>query len=276
MDGFLCVYKPSGMTSFDVIAKLRKLLNTRHLGHTGTLDPQASGVLIVLVNKACKVLPYLKDTNKEYIATLQLGYDTDTEDIWGNKMNEKAVQPIKDFPSLLQEFVGKQEQLPPMVSAIKINGKKLYEYARENVTVERPLRWIEVYEMECLDETELKFRCACSSGTYIRSICRDLALKSNNLGCMSSLVRTKVGRFDLDDCVSLQQIAEGNYELKSVDLLLDHYEQVQAENVSDVMNGKRIRIQSDQQQVLIMNQQQPLAIYEKIGPCLYASKRGLW
>ncbi len=149
--------------------KLRKLLNTKKIGHTGTLDPDATGVLVILVGRACKILPFLENTDKEYIAQLLLGQTTDTEDMWGNVLATSEIKPIEDFEGLLKSFEGRQKQLPPMISSIKVNGKKLYEYARSGETVERPLRDIEIYETQVLDAKELRFRVACSSGTYIRS-----------------------------------------------------------------------------------------------------------
>lgn len=276
MDGILLINKESGMTSHDVVFKLRKILNTKKIGHTGTLDPDATGVLLVLVGKACKILPFLEDTDKEYIAELKLGEATDTEDCWGKVIETKPILPIENFEELLKGFEGKQKQLPPMISSIKVNGKKLYEYARSGETVERPLRDIEIYETEVLDAQKYRFRAACSSGTYIRSLCRDLAVKSGNIGCMSSLVRTRVGRFTLDQCVTLSEVSEGNYKLFPIKEALCHLPMINIENPADVLNGKRMRLNCSAERVVLLSNDEVLAIYEREKDTIYRSVRGLW
>lgn len=276
MDGILLINKESGMTSHDVVFKLRKILNTKKIGHTGTLDPDATGVLLVLVGKACKVLPFLEDTDKEYIAELKLGEATDTEDIWGKVTETKPILPIENFEDLLKSFEGKQKQLPPMVSSIKVNGKKLYEYARSGEAVERPLRDIEIYETEVLDVKKYRFRVACSSGTYIRSLCRDLAKKSGNVGCMSSLVRSRVGRFTLDQCATLSEVSEGNYTLFPIKEALGHLPMVEIENPTDVLNGKRLRLDCSADRAVLLSNDEVLAVYEREKDNIYRSVRGLW
>ena len=186
------------MTSHDVVARLRRILHTTKIGHSGTLDPNATGVLLVLIGKACKALPFLEDTDKEYIATLQLGIQTISDDIWMEPLKKAPIQPITDFQSVLNSFRGVQKQVPPMISSVRVNGRKLYEYAREGIAVTRPEREVTIYDIEALDSQKLQFRVSCSSGTYVRSLCHDIAQKTGNLGCMSSLVRTKVGRFSLN------------------------------------------------------------------------------
>ena len=276
MDGILLINKAAGMTSHDVVFKLRKLLNTKKIGHTGTLDPDATGVLIVLVGRACKILPFLENTDKEYIAQLMLGQTTDTEDIWGKVLATGEIKPIEDFEGLLKSFEGRQKQLPPMVSSIKVNGKKLYEYARSGEAVERPHRDIEIYETQVLDAKELRFRVACSSGTYIRSLCRDLAEKSGNLGCMSSLVRSKVGHFTLAQCVSLEDVAEGNYKLLPMIEALKHLPMITPANEADIRNGKRVQLNCDEAQVVMISNDEVLAVYEREKENIYRCVRGLW
>ena len=249
MDGILLINKAAGMTSHDVVFKLRKLLNTKKIGHTGTLDPDATGVLVVLVGRACKILPFLENTDKEYIAQLLLGQTTDTEDMWGNVLATSEIKPIEDFEGLLKSFEGRQKQLPPMISSIKVNGKKLYEYARSGETVERPLRDIEIYETQVLDAKELRFRVACSSGTYIRSLCRDLAEKSGNLGCMSSLVRSKA---------------------------LKHLPLITPANETDIRNGKRVQLNCNEAQVVMISKDEVLAVYKREKENIYRCVRGLW
>lgn len=265
--------KPQNMTSFDVIAILRKKLHVRKIGHSGTLDPMAQGVLLVLVGKATKILPYLENTDKEYIASFELGKMTSTEDIWGEITQEMKITPIEDLQALCKCFVGKQKQLPPMVSSIKVNGKKLYEYARENIKVERPLRDIEIYDIEALNQNTI--RVSCSSGTYVRSLIRDIAEKSGNLGCMSSLVRTRVGNFTLADCYELDEIDEQNVRLHSMYDALSYLSMIEVENEFDVVNGKKIRLDTSDDRVLMVKNREALAIYKRHHQNVFSCERGL-
>ncbi len=276
MDGVLIVNKEAGMTSHDVVFKLRKILNTKKIGHSGTLDPNATGVMIVLVGKATKILPFIEDIDKEYVATLQLGQRSDTDDIWGNVLESKEVSKITDFNAVLQSFTGKIKQLPPMISSIKINGKKLYEYARNNEEVERPLRDVEIFSIDCLDEEKLQFRVHCSSGTYIRSLCVDIAEKTNNLGCMSSLVRTKVGRFTIDDSYTLAQIEQQQFQLHSIYDMLSHYPMLEYEPIEDIKYGKRVHIDTPHDTLAITHDKEVIAIYERSHKDVFGSKRGLF
>ena len=273
LEGLLLVNKPQNMTSFDVIAKLRKKLHIKKIGHSGTLDPMACGVLLVLVGKATKILPYLENTDKEYVATFELGKETSTEDIWGEVLEEKEVVPIEDLQLLCNQFIGKQKQMPPMVSSIKINGRKLYEYAREGIEVERPLRDIEIYECEALDDRTI--RILCSSGTYVRSLIRDMAYKCNNVGCMSSLIRTRVGNFTLKDCYELEDIDE-HVHLHSIYEALSYLPMVEVKNEFDVLNGKKIHLDTKEDVVLMVKNHQALAIYKRHHQDVFSCERGLW
>ncbi len=163
-----------------------------------------------------------------------------------------------------------------MISSIKVNGRKLYEYARSNTPVERPLRDVEIYETEVLDEAAYQFKAACSSGTYIRSLCRDLALKSGNVGCLSSLVRTRVGRFTLEQCATLEAIEQGDFQLFSLNDALAHFPQIQTTDRTAVCNGKKIKVDCDAEKIVIVDQQEVLAIYEKEREHVYRCARGLW
>lgn len=277
MDGILLIHKEAGMTSHDVVGKLRKILHIKKIGHSGTLDPNATGVLLVMIGKACKVLPFLEDTDKEYIAQLELGKRTLSDDIWSETLESAPIVPIQDFQSVLDTFKGKQLQLPPMVSSVRVNGRKLYEYARANESVERPLREVHIYDIECLNQDTLTFRMSCSSGTYVRSLCVDIAKKTGNLGCMSSLVRTRVGRFRLDSCVSLQDVANGNFTLHPMQEVLAHYPMITYEPIADIYNGKHVHIQSDAKQVVIVDKDgEIVAMYELDHHDIYRSVRGLW
>lgn len=266
------------MTSHDVVSRLRRILHIKRIGHSGTLDPEATGVLLVLIGKACKALPFLQDTDKEYIATMALGRRTLSDDIWGEVLETKEITPIADFQALCGRFVGVQQQLPPMISSVRVNGRKLYEYARANETVERPLRTVEIYEMEALDARSLKFRVACSSGTYVRSLCRDMAEASGNLGCLSSLVRSRVGRFALDECYTLQQVAEGDFSLLPVETLLTHLPAVRYAPVQDIYNGKSVHLAVDtpRPRVCMYDQDQAIAVYEYSHGDVYRCVRGIW
>lgn len=276
MDGVLLIHKEKNMTSHDVVYKLRKILHTKKIGHSGTLDPNATGVLLVMIGKATKILPFLEDTDKEYIAEMILGKKTISDDIWGEEIARAPIVKILDFQGVLNTFLGKQKQLPPMVSSVRVNGRKLYEYARAHEEVERPLRNVEVYEIEALDKETLKFRVSCSSGTYIRSLIYDIAAKSKNVGCMSSLVRTKVGKFDLSQSVSVQDVLEGRYTLLPIEEMLSHLPSVQYTPIEDVYHGKKIRIQCKHEQILLTDKGSAIAIYKRDHEDVFRSIRGLW
>ncbi len=276
MDGVLIVKKEEGYTSHDVVFKLRKILGTKKIGHSGTLDPNATGVLIVLVGRACKILPFIEDVDKEYIASLEFGNQTISDDIWDEVIATKEIVPIADFNALLQTFVGKIKQLPPMISSIKINGKKLYEYTRQNIPVERPLRDVEVYNIEVLDEVSYTFKMHCGSGTYVRSICRDVAELSGNLGCMSSLVRTKVGKFTIDQAKTLQQIEDNDYQLYDIKSMLSHYEQIAYTPIEHVYHGKRIKLDTLNDRVVLIEGDLVVAIYEREFNTTFKCVRGLF
>lgn len=274
LEGLLLINKPQNMTSFDVIAKLRKKLHIKKIGHSGTLDPMATGVLLVLVGKATKILPYLENTDKEYIAKFELGKETTTEDIWGETTKTKEITPIDNLQIICDTFKGKQKQLPPMVSSIKINGKKLYEYAREGIEIERPLRDIEIYDICALDNETIRVKC--SSGTYIRSLIRDIAYKTNNYGCMSSLVRSGVGDFTLDDCMELEDVSLDNVRLLSIYDALSYLPKIEVDDPFDVKNGKKIRIDTPYDLVLMVKDRQALALYKRHHNNVFGCERGLW
>lgn len=280
MDGILLVHKKSGCTSFDVVQRCRKLFMQKSVGHTGTLDPNATGVLIILLGRACKCLPYLVHDQKEYIAEMTLGQKYDTGDCWGKIIETQSVPMItkEQIEKVFLHFLGKSMQLPPMVSAIKVDGKKLYEYAREGKEVERKEREIEIFEIELLEFKEtIRFRCVCSSGTYIRSLCEDIAEKLGTVGTMSSLIRSKAGGFSLEECVDLDDLNIENVKIHSVsELLKKLYPCVEVENPTDVKNGKRLQIDCDEELLCITYQNEAIAMYERVEKGLYKSKRGLW
>ena len=254
MQGILVVNKSKGMTSHDVVARVRRIFKTRQVGHTGTLDPDAEGVLPVLIGRATKLSDILTSEEKTYIARVKLGIVTDTYDITGTVKEENAVNVTKeDIKQTADEFLGVQMQIPPMYSAIKIDGKKLYQLAREGIEIERPAREIEINKISCFDfdlkNNSFSLEVCCSKGTYIRSLCHDLGKK---LGCgavMSELLRTKSGTFTIDMAHSLEEISEsfekGEAEnlLISIDEALSAYPKVlvSEENAKKIRNGLRLR-----------------------------------
>lgn len=213
LDGIIIFNKQKGCTSHDVVAKTKKLLKEK-VGHTGTLDPNATGVLPLLVGQGTKLSAYLIEHDKEYIATLKLGEKRDTADSEGAIIEERqidySVLQKENVEKILQSFIGKQEQIPPMYSAIKINGKKLYEYARKNEKIELEPRHIEIYKMDLINiiKDTIIFKVQCSKGTYIRSLCEDIAKRLNTVGYMQDLERSRVGKFDIKDSITIEELEQ--------------------------------------------------------------------
>ena len=213
MDGILIINKPKGRTSHDIVAKVKKVVGNK-VGHTGTLDPNATGVLPLLIGKGTLCSQYLMEHDKIYEVVLKLGIKTDTADSEGNIIEQQKVSEDSldknNLLSVLSSFLGKQEQMPPMYSAIKVNGKKLYEYARKGQTVELKPRQIEIYKCELkqtnFEEKEICFEVHCSKGTYIRSLCEDIANKLNTVGYMKELNRVKVGKFDIKQAITVEEL----------------------------------------------------------------------
>lgn len=212
INGIIVVNKEKGFTSHDAVAVMRKILGTKKVGHTGTLDPEATGVLPICVGKGTKVSDMLTNSDKEYVARVTLGLTTDTEDIWGEVVEEKDASHITEemVKDAAKKFVGEIEQIPPMYSAIKINGKKLYEYARKGIEVERKSRVVTIKDIEVFDfeNGTFKMRVACSKGTYIRTLCHDLGASLGVGACMSELMRTKSSVFTIENALTLEQIKE--------------------------------------------------------------------
>ena len=239
LHGILNVYKEKGYTSHDVVAKLRGIVGQKKIGHTGTLDPDAEGVLPVCLGKATKVCDLLTDKDKTYRAVLLLGKTTDTQDLTGEVLNESDTCFLneKEVETAIQGFVGEYRQIPPMYSALKVNGKKLYELAREGKVIERKARTVYIREIRILsiELPRVTMEVTCSKGTYIRTLCQDIGEKLGVGGCMKSLLRTQVGRFTLEDSKTLQNIQElkenGSLEqiLIPVDSLFEDYRRVQVD-----------------------------------------------
>ena len=212
MDGVLNIRKEKGYTSHDVVAVLRKVVGQKKIGHTGTLDPDATGVLPVCLGRATKVCELLTDHDKTYEALLLLGKTTDTQDISGEVLEERNPGDLteEEVRSCIESFIGEYDQIPPMYSALKVNGKKLYELAREGKTVERKSRKVQIHGIRILEMNlpHVRMEVDCSKGTYIRTLCHDIGEKLQVGGCMEELERTKVGRFLKEDAVTLDELRQ--------------------------------------------------------------------
>lgn len=211
MDGVINIYKEKGWTSFDVVAKLRGILKIRKIGHTGTLDPDAEGVLPVCVGTATKAVEALMDHEKEYETVLLLGEKRDTGDVTGKLLEKKPYSSSEEtLRTVISSFEGGYDQIPPMYSALKVKGKRLYEYAREGILIEREPRFVSIPKIEVTDIVlpRIRFRVTCGRGTYIRAFCEDIAEKAGTVGCMESLLRTRVGIFCIEEAHRLSEVEE--------------------------------------------------------------------
>ena len=222
--GLLILHKPVGITSHDAVYKIRRLFNTKRVGHTGTLDPLAEGVLVMLVGRAAKAAEYLVSDTKEYIATLRLGISTDTEDVTGEVLtrHEGALPSADEVRAAAESFIGESEQIPPMYSALKVGGKKLCDLAREGVVIERQARPITVFAIEATpteSECDYRLRVKCSSGTYIRTLCADIGKRLGVGGTMATLCRTQAGEFLLDNAYTLEALGEMTEEQRVAALI---------------------------------------------------------
>ena len=242
MDGIINIYKEADYTSHDVVARMRGILKTRKIGHTGTLDPDAVGVLPVCIGRATKACDMLTDRSKVYEAVLRLGITTDTEDMSGTILTENLVDVTEEqVVEAVHHFLGDYEQIPPMYSAIKVEGRKLYEIAREGKVIERKPRPVTIYELEII-KIELPLvhiRISCSKGTYIRSLCRDIGDRLGCGGCMKHLTRTRVGEFVIENAITLSQLEDLVREerveefIKPVDRLFVQYPKVKVSTKSE-------------------------------------------
>ena len=216
VNGILNVYKEKGYTSHDVVAKLRGIVGQKKIGHTGTLDPDAEGVLPVCLGRATKVCDMLTEKDKTYEAVLLLGKETDTQDISGTVLRVGETEGLtqEQVKDCVMSFVGEYDQIPPMYSALKVNGKKLYELAREGKTIERKSRKVEIKEIRILEMAlpRVRMEVSCSKGTYIRTLCHDIGEKLGCFGCMESLLRTKVSRFEIESSLKLSEIQKKREE----------------------------------------------------------------
>ena len=286
MDGVILVNKEKNWSSFDVCAFIRRKFNIKKVGHIGTLDPFAEGLLVVFLGKGTKMIPYFEGLNKEYVGTLTLGKKTSTYDLTGETIEEKDIVPFtkEELISALNSFLGEQEQLPPIYSAIKKDGKPLYYYAREGISIEVKKRLINIYSLDLIsfEKDSITFKAKVSKGTYIRSLGNDLAIKLNNLGYLSSLTRTKIGDFTLSQSKHIKEINEE--DIISLDKIWNHGIYIIDDSLlSKVKNGNKLKISKDQiddDLILIKNKDEILAIYKKEQSLnevnIYKIERGMW
>jgi tRNA pseudouridine55 synthase len=282
MNGIILVNKPIGITSHDVVVKVRKALNQKKIGHTGTLDPIADGLMILTVGKATKILPYLSEHFKEYICEMKLGQRTDTLDITGIILEEKEInhQTKEELINVLNSFLGKTLQVPPMYSAKKVDGQPLYKLARKNIEIERKSCEIEIKEIELLKYTDdsILFRVLCSTGTYVRVLTQDIAEKTGNIAVMTKLTRTKIDKFNLDNAYTLEQIDDGKYQLISTYEVLSDYRYIELKDLTRIYQGQKMKFDfCEDEIVMITHNKKVIAAYQRNDEDgLYYCKRGLW
>lgn len=267
-NGIIIVNKPSNYTSRDIVNIISKKLGTKKVGHTGTLDPLATGVLVICFGKYTKLVNILTGLTKTYIAEIKLGLKTDTLDITGNILETKPFNVTKEqIMQVLSSFKGKYHMEVPLYSAVKIKGKKLYEYAREQKEVSLPKRDVNIYDIKLLDFKDdiIKFEVTVEKGTYIRSLIRDISLKLNTVGTMYSLIRTKQGNFSLANSYTLDDILNNNYKILDIfDVLEDIklYELNELEYLK-VKNGNIISLPLTNNYLYLTYKEKPIAIYKK-------------
>ncbi len=267
MNGILVVYKEKGMTSRDVVNKVGKILHTKKIGHTGTLDPMATGVLVLCIGKSTKLVELLTASLKEYLAEITFGIETDTLDITGTILKEEKTSIMKEkVEKVLESMIGTYEQEVPLYSAIHVNGKKLYEYARNKEEVKLPTRKVTIFKLELLklSDTTATIVAKVSKGTYIRSLVRDIARKLGTIGTMSKLERIKQGNFTLEDTYTLEEIENGNFKILNVKEVLKNYKTVIVDEIVEqkIKNGQLLKQIYEEPVILFLNQsEQPLALY---------------
>lgn len=267
MNGFILVNKKKNMTSRDVVNSLIKILNTKKIGHTGTLDPFAEGLLLVAVNKGLKVVKLLNYKDKEYIAKVRLGIKTDTLDITGNILEERKEDLNKEeLEEVLQSFIGDYSYEVPIYSAIKVNGKKLYEYAREGKKVEIPSKDSYIYDIKLIniEENSFTFSVKVSNGTYIRALVRDISKKLNKIMTLEELTRTKIDSLLLKDAYTLEDIKNNNFKLLKINDLLN-YKEVELSGYLEakVLNGNKIKLKEKEDNILFIKETEEIAVYTR-------------
>lgn len=276
MNGIIVIDKPKDYTSRDIVNIVSKKLNTKKVGHTGTLDPLATGVLVLPIGRALKVSELLTSNTKEYIAEVILGYETDMLDITGTEIKRNIPHVTKEeLLKVLKSYIGKYNQEVPLYSAVKVGGRKLYEYARSGITVTPPSKEVEVYSLELISDlkhikgvVEFTIRCEVSKGTYIRSLIRDIAYSLNTYGTMKSLIRTRQGIFTLKDAYTLKDIEENNYKLFSIKECLPNIKTTVIEEplLTKVKNGMVLdKFFKENMSLLLDKEGKEIAIYIASG-----------
>ena len=275
MNGIIIVNKPYGYTSRDVVNILCKKFKTKRIGHTGTLDPIATGVLILCIGSATKLVEALTSDDKEYVATVELGTLTDTLDNTGNVIKEEKTNlNVNQIKKALEKMQGVYEQEVPIYSAVKINGKKLYEYARKGINVDLPKRMVNIKNLELINnikyennKTTFQIRCHVSKGTYIRSLVNDIAHELGTVGTMTSLNRVKQGIFNISDSYTLEDIENDNYKLLSIKEALSNVKQVivSGEELFKIKNGTRLENIYHSDKVLFLDEfNNEIALYKTL------------
>lgn len=276
MNGIIVIDKPKDYTSRDIVNIVSKKLNTKKVGHTGTLDPLATGVLVLPIGRALKVSELLTSNTKEYIAEVILGYETDMLDITGTEIKRNIPHVTKEeLLKVLKSYIGKYNQEVPLYSAVKVGGRKLYEYARSGIPVTPPSKEVEVYSLELISDlkhinniVEFTIRCEVSKGTYIRSLIRDIAYSLNTYGTMKSLIRTRQGIFTLKDAYTLKDIEENNYKLLSIKECLPNIKTTVIEEplLTKVKNGRVLdKFFKENMSLLLDKEGKEIAIYIASG-----------
>lgn len=271
MDGIIVLKKEAGMTSFDCVSNLRKKLGIKKIGHTGTLDKEVSGVLVICIGKATKLVDILVDHEKTYECIIKLGIKTKTDDVFGDVIEEKEPKShsSNEIDIVLESFIGTYNQIPPMYSSVKVNGKKLYQYAVKDIEIERKPREIKIYELKRLsniENNEFRFIVRSSKGLYVRTLCSDIAKKLGELGTMKHLERLKLGDYSIDEAKALDEVNEA--DIIPLEDVLDKFPKV---NVKDylvplVKNGITLdNRQTDIEGVFsVVNKNKILALYKKV------------
>ncbi len=271
MDGLLILNKDRGMTSFDCISALRKKLGIKKIGHTGTLDKEVSGVLVVCVGRATKLVDILVDHEKIYNCTMKLGVKTKTDDVFGEVIEEKApsIHSNEEIDKVLESFIGTYMQIPPMYSSVKINGKKLYQYAVKDIEIDRSPRNITIYELKRnneISDNEFSFTVRSSKGLYVRTLCSDIASKLNELGTMKNLIRAKLGDYSLAEAKTLSDISES--DIIPLESVLDKFPKVEVKDylIPLIKNGITLdERQTDIKEVFsVTNNGKILALYKPV------------
>ena len=279
MNGIFLINKEANWTSFDICAKIKRLFNTKKVGHSGTLDPFAEGLMIVCLGQATKIIPFLENYNKTYLATIKLGEETDTLDNTGNIIDKKDVlnYSIEELKNVLNSFLGKSQQIPPMYSALKHDGVPLYSLAREGIEIERKPRNIEIFSIELIEYNKpfLTFKCKVSKGTYIRTLAKDIAIKLSTVGHLVKLIRTNIDKFDLNMAKKVNELTI-NDSISIVEMLTLPTLIVDNEIEKKIRNGNKLSLQGKNMLLLINEKKEALAIYEKKEDGYYYSKRGLF